>query len=124
VVQWPPRIGEPLPGAEDAWCTQTKLIDWVLGVKGHADEWRRVFQVEVEDAELVWGSIAKAVRSARITGVRGQGSATSYSVLVELRINDRAAPVLTAWHYQDAKAPPRLVTAYPKPYTRRNGNNG
>jgi hypothetical protein len=100
------------------------LIDWILGVKGHGDEWRRVFRVEAEDAELVWESIAEAVRRARITEVRGQGSAISYSVLVVLRINDRVASLLTAWHYRDAKASPRLVTAYPKPYTRRNGDYG
>lgn len=123
-MPWPPRIGEPLPRAEDAWCTQTKLIDWILGEKGHAAEWKRVFRVEVEDAELIWESIAEAVLEARITGVRGQGAAISYSVLIELRINDRVAPVLTAWNYRDAEAAPRLVTAYPKPYTRRNGDYG
>jgi hypothetical protein len=100
------------------------LIDWVLGVKGHADEWRRVFHVEAEDAGLVWKLIAAAVLRAQIANVRGQGSAITYSAPVELRINDRVAPVLTAWHYRDEKASPRLVTAYPKPYTRRNGDYG
>jgi len=32
---------------------------------------------------------------------------------VTLTINDRTAPVATAWHYADADAAPRLVTAYP-----------
>jgi hypothetical protein len=100
------------------------LIDWVLGEKGHAGEWRRVFHVEAEDAELVWKSIAKAVLVAPITDLRAKGNAVGYEVLIELTVNDRAAPVITAWHYQDANATPRLVTAYPKPYTRRNGDYG
>lgn len=124
VVSWPPTIGERLPRAESAWCTQAKLTDWVLGARGHADEWRRVFRVGGEDAEFIWDSIAEAVPRYRVTEVRGKGSAVSYGVLIELQINDRIAPVLTAWHYQDAKASPRLVTAYPRPYTRRNGNHG
>jgi len=28
-------------------------------------------------------------------------------------LNDRTASVATAWHYADADAAPRLVTAYP-----------
>jgi hypothetical protein len=29
---------------------------------------------------------------------------------------------MTAWHYAHKCAAPRLVTAYPKTYTRSNGN--
>ena len=101
-----------------------KLTDWVLGDEGHANEWMRVFRVGAEDAELVWEVIAKAVLSASVTELRGEGIAATYGVLVELSLNGRTAPVLTAWHYEKASAPPRLVTAYPKPYTRRNGDYG
>ena len=34
-------------------------------------------------------------------------------VEITLTINDRTAPVATAWHYEDEDAAPRLVTAYP-----------
>jgi hypothetical protein len=34
-------------------------------------------------------------------------------VEVTLTMNDRTAPVATAWHYADEDAAPRLVTAYP-----------
>jgi len=100
------------------------LTDWVLGEKGHADEWRHVFRVGTADADLVWSAIAKAVLGASIVGGQGEGPTTSYGVLINLTINDRSAPVLTAWHYADEDAAPRLVTAYPKPYTRRNGDYG
>jgi len=62
-------------------------------------EWKRIFRVTVEDLDLVWESI-------------------------ELRANERVAFVVTAWHYADADAAPRLVTAYPKPYNRGNGSYG
>ena len=116
-MQWPPKIGDPLPRAAEAWCTRVKLVDWVLGRGGHADEWRRVFQVETADAEFVWEAIASAVPERPIVAVRGKGRTVSYGVLVDLMINDRLAPVLTAWHYEDPSAAPRLVTAYPKFYT-------
>jgi hypothetical protein len=100
------------------------LTEWVLGEKGHAEEWRRVFRVGAGDKGLIWESISKAVPRAPITGLRGVGIAASYGVLVTLTINSRLAPVLTVWHYADAGSAPRLVTAYPKLYTRRNGDYG
>lgn len=78
----------------------------------------------MEDSDLVWHVIAEAVLEAPITELRGEGSAVTYGVLVEVTINGRFAPALTAWHYEDVGAAPRLVTAYPKLYTRRNGNYG
>lgn len=123
-MPWPPRIGDPLPRAEDAWCEWAKLTEWVLGRKGHAEEWRRVFHVGVGGEDLVWEAIARAVPGAPVSGLRGVGIAVSYGVLVTLTINGRRAPVLTVWHYADEGAPPRLVTAYPKLYTRRNGDYG
>ena len=123
-MPWPPKVGEPLPRAAEAWCTRSKLVDWVLGEEGHLGEWRRVFRVETDDAELVWESIAERVLGAPITEVRGKGVAVSYGVLIEPVINSRVALVLSAWHYEDSGAAPRLVTAYPKPYTRRNGDHG
>lgn len=120
----PPKVGELLPRGEDAWCEWAKLTEWVLGKKGHAEEWRRIFHVGVGDEDLVWKTIAKAVLGAPITGLRGVGIAASYGVLVTLTLNGRRAPVLTAWHYAGEGAAPRLVTAYPKLYTRRNGDDG
>jgi hypothetical protein len=123
-MTWPPRIGDPLPRGEDVWCESAKLTEWVLGEKGHAEEWRRVFHVGAGEEGLIWKSIARTVPGAPINGVRGVGIAASYGVLVTLAINGRLAPVLTVWHYAGKGAAPRLVTAYPKLYTRRNGDYG
>jgi hypothetical protein len=122
-VHWPPRAGDPLPRARDAWCDRVKLEDWVLAARGHGREWNRVFHVDIEDADLVWGAIAESVPAATITELRGEGDDAGYGVQLELAINGRIAPVLTAWHYAHEAASPRLVTAYPKPYNRGHGSH-
>lgn len=99
-------------------------MEWILGADGHGPEWRRVFHVEVEDADRVWDRIAQVVPMTPVTEFRGEGIFASYGVLVDVTINGRSAPALTAWHYAHQDAAPRLVTAYPKPYTRRNGDHG
>lgn len=122
-MQWQPRIGSPLPRASSLWFEKIKL-EWILGPNGHGPEWERVFHVDADDADQVWDCIAQAAPKAPITEIHGTGIAVSYGVLIDVTINRRSAPVLTAWHYANEGAAPRLVTAYPKPYTRRNGNYG
>ncbi len=68
-------------------------------------------------------AIVSALPERLIVAVRGRGANVSYGVLVNLVIDGRHAPVLTAWHYKDANSAPRLVTAYPKLYTRKGGEN-
>jgi hypothetical protein len=121
-MHWPPRVGAPLPRAGEAWCERVKLEDWVLGLEGHGREWERVFRVGVEGADRVWEAIADAVLSAPVTELREGEHGVGCGVHAELAIDARVAPVLTGWHYADEKAAPRLVTAYPKPYTRGHGN--
>ncbi|HYP55569.1 MAG TPA: hypothetical protein VEQ41_04615 [Solirubrobacterales bacterium] len=122
-MAWPPKIGEPLPRADEVWYERRKL-EWILGADGHGPEWKRVFRIGIEDANRVWDRIAQAVPMAPITEIHGKEVAVSYGVLIDIAIDGRFAPVLTAWHYADEAAAPRLVTAYPKPYTRRNGDYG
>jgi hypothetical protein len=121
---WPPRIGDPLPRATDAWCAQDKLTDWILSEGGHGPEWNRIFRVTVDDLDLVWESITEGVLTAAITAIRQPNTGIGCEVLFELKVNGRVAFVVTAWHYADANAMPRLVTAYPKPYNRGNGSYG
>jgi hypothetical protein len=112
-VSWPPKIGDPLPGADQVWYEPAKLEDWILGEEGHGKEWRRVFRVGLEERERVWHAIALAVQNARITAVRDRGSkGIVCSVKVELTVGERTAPVTISWHYASEEAAPRLVTAY------------
>jgi len=112
-MSWPPKIGDPLPRADQVWYESIKLEDWVFAERGHGAEWRRVFQVGSEDRELVWAAIVTAVRDARIATIRDRGAkGLVCGVEVELTIGDRTAPVRISWHYATQVSAPRLVTAY------------
>jgi len=112
-VIWPPRVGEPLPRAEDAWCTQSKL-KWILG-KGHGPEWERVFHVGPNETDLVWSVITEAGLNFPVSGVRRTRAGIGCGVIANLAINGRTSPALTAWHYEQEGDPPRLVTHFRGP---------
>jgi hypothetical protein len=110
-----PTVGEPLPRVADAYAAPEKL-DWMLATHGHGLEWARVFRVAPDDAEYVWHTIAQAVIGVPISSIR---DVSPYGVIcevrVELTVDTRRAPVLTAWHYALRNDAPRLVTAFPTP---------
>ena len=113
-MAWPPRVGEPLPRAAEAWCEPSKWDGWILAARGHGAEWARVLHVGPEDVEAVWAAIATAVLVAPVSRVRNPGKhGLSCRVDTRLRIGTRSAPVRTAWHYADVGSAPRLVSAYP-----------
>lgn len=100
------------------------MTDWILAGDGHGPEWERILRVTADDLDLVWESIALGALRTPVTAIRQPPTGISCEVLLELRINERVAFVVTAWHYADADATPRLITAYPKPYNRGNGSYG
>lgn len=121
---WPPRLGDALPRAEDAWCVQEKWIAWILAADGHGPEWAKVLQVETDEWELAWQALKEAVHEATIETVRSPAAGgLTCGVTTELTIGERSAPVVSAWHYSEPGAAPRLVTAYPTAYNRSYGSN-
>jgi hypothetical protein len=112
LVPWPPRVGDPLPRAADVWYQPAKFDDWVLAPRGHGLEWQRVFHVTRKDVDEVWGAIEIAIRRARIIEVRSNPDGITCGVDVLVTLNGRAAMVRASWHYADADAKPRLVSAY------------
>jgi hypothetical protein len=110
---WPPKIGEPLPRARDAWYQWSKVEDWVLGPRGHGAEWRTVFHVGLDDWLPIWEAIVEATTEGKIQVVRNPMFGITCGVDVELTINHRTAPVTLSWHYVGENSAPRLVTAYP-----------
>ncbi len=110
---WPPRIGEPLPGAADAYAAPEKLA-WILSEEGHGREWARVLHIGEDGAQRFWSAIAHAVLDAPISAIRDVSPyGANYEVPVTLALESRTATTLTVWHYGADEAP-RLVTAYPK----------
>jgi hypothetical protein len=121
---WPPQIGEALPRAADAWCVEEKWLAWILADDGHGLEWAKVLQVDAVKWELAWQALKGAVREAAIKTVRlPDAGGVTCGVRVELTISKRTAPVVSAWHYAEPGAAPRLVTAYPTAYNQAYGSN-
>jgi hypothetical protein len=119
VVAWPPRVGEPLPRGESAWFEQPKWSEWILSERGHGPEWRAILRVGSQDTEAPWEAIAAAVDEAPVHGVRvAPRGGMLCEVRVELTLRDRTAVAITVWHLAREGEAPRLVTAYPRPYTR------
>ena len=88
-----PAIGQPMPRAAKAYATADKWQGWILAAGA---------------------AIAAAVLGAPVSVVRDRAPhGVVCGVDITLTIHDRAASVATAWHYPDADAAPRLVTAYP-----------
>ncbi|MGH2988538.1 MAG: DUF6883 domain-containing protein [Solirubrobacterales bacterium] len=111
-----PTMGQPMPRAADAHATADKWRGWILAPHGHGADWARVFHAGPEDGERIWAAIREAVLDAPVSVVRDRGlHGVVCGVEVTLTIDDRTAPVATAWHYADEDAEPRLVTAYPSP---------
>ena len=124
LVSWPPKVGDPLPRAGEAWCVEEKWADWILAERGHGPEWSRVFHVDLSQWKRIWEAIAVAVIGASVETVHDTTpNGITCGVTVELTIGDRGAAVRSAWHYADLVAAPRLVTAYPRPYNRGHGND-
>jgi hypothetical protein len=111
-----PAVGETLPRSAEAYAAPEKWDQWILAGRGHGWEWARVFRVGPADVEEIWRAIAEAVLDAPISSVR-EVSPHGFTCKVQIvvTINARTAAVRTAWHYADAEAAPRLVTAFPVP---------
>jgi hypothetical protein len=114
-MSWPPKVGEPLPRADDAWSEAHKWSGWILAKRGHGPELRRVLQVRLEDVAVLWEGIVERIRVDPVTGVRDLGPhGLNCHVDVVLTIADRTANIRTVWNYVGPGTAPRLVSAYPR----------
>ena len=101
-----PRIGEVLPGAEEAVIPRAKLVDYALDPdnphgRHKATVFRRALAIEQRNWEYLRDSILDALLSCPVTEIRqaeGPEGKTTFSVVVPIRgLNGRTLPVLTAW---------------------------
>jgi hypothetical protein len=121
-MAWPPKIGELLPRAAEAWGMRDKLLGYSLnpehasgGPKARGFE--RILGITPKEVERLEAAIRQAILEQPITGVRVK---PPYGVHCEVRIElhglgakaNRVALVLTAWELTDPDAAPRLMNAY------------
>lgn len=101
-----PRIGEPLPRAQEAVIPKAKLADYALdpdNPKGRhkATVFRRALAIEQRHWEYLRDAILDALPSLPVTEIReakGPEGRTTFRVVVPIRgLNGRTLPVLTAW---------------------------
>lgn len=109
---WPPRAGEPLPRAAEAYTAPEKLA-WVLSEDGHGREWARVLHIGPDDTQRFWNAIAQAVLDGAPIFRVTQRYGVTCGINIELQIGVRKAKTTTSWHYKHPHDTPRLVTAYP-----------
>ena len=121
-MAWPPKIGEPLPRAEDAYNVHEKLREYSLNLAhgvggGKAAGFLQILGISAADAEYLAAALLEGVRELPVTAVRGNAPfGLNCNVIVPVRgLGDRAdrvANVLTSWELRHEDDRPRLITAY------------
>jgi hypothetical protein len=124
-ARWQPRPGEPLPRAEAAYGVRDKLAGYSLdpthevgGAKAAGFE--RILGITIDDIDYFEAVVLDGVQVTPVGSVC-DNPPHGISCTVDLQVRglrdkrDRVARVRTVWLLADADAPPRLVTAYPKP---------
>lgn len=122
---WPPEIGDALPRAAEALGVREKLTDYSLDVT-HEDGgpkargFERVLGITIADIDYLEVAIQEGVLRASIGSVR-DNSPYGVNCVVDFPVggrgekSGRTVDVRTVWELTGAGAPPRLVTAYPRP---------
>jgi hypothetical protein len=121
----PPLVGELLPRAAEAFGVRYKLETYSLDVTHEeggpkARGFERILGITIEDIDYLEGAI---LAGAQTTPIRSISDNAPYGVncVVNMPIRgvgartDRVINVRTVWEYNQPGAPPRLVTAIPKP---------
>jgi hypothetical protein len=101
-----PRIGEPLPRADEAVIPRAKLFEYALNPdnpKGRhkAMVFKRALAIQQRDWKYLHDAILAVLPDHRVSSVRRPtrvDGMTTFGVIVPIRgLNGRTLPVLTAW---------------------------
>jgi hypothetical protein len=110
---WPPKAGELLPRAAEAYTVPEKLA-WIFSDEGHGQEWAHVLHIGESDAQRFWDAIARVILDAPIHRVNDrEPHGIVCGVETSIAVGKRTAKAQTVWHYKYARDAPRLVTVYP-----------
>lgn len=121
VMNWPPKVGDPLPRAGEAVGVRRKLSTYCLdpdhehgGPKARGFE--AILGITIRDLGYLEGAIETGVLIAAISAVRDR---SPYGFVCEVRVpvrglgakSARTVTVTTAWMLDGPAAAPRLVNA-------------
>jgi hypothetical protein len=124
-MTWLPKVGEPLPRAAEAIGIRAKLANYSLNLS-HEDGgpkargFKLILGITLDDLEYLAKSIEFKVLTAPVESVRpNTPHGVNRIVVVPVQGLDeksaRIVDVRTAWELADRSAPPRLVSAFPRP---------
>ena len=121
-MTWPPRVGDPLPRAEDAYNIREKLASYVLNLDHSVGGPKArllglLLDIQPSDVDYLHTAIAVGAMLHPIVAVRlNPPWGVNVNVLVPVRglraRSDRTANIRTAWALRHAEDCPRLVTAF------------
>lgn len=124
-MAWPPKIGALLPKAESAVGVQRKLVEYCLNFDhengdSKANAFELVLGITLEDVEYLATMIEAGVLMHTVESVRpnppyGTNCVVTMSVKAVHEKTGRAIDVRTVWEIAERGAPPRLITAFPRP---------
>jgi hypothetical protein len=124
-MTWPPRVGELLPRAREAFDVQKKLAGYSLNMSHEhggpkALGFKLILGITLDDLDYLARSIEAGIVFAPIESVRfNPPHGVNCSVVVPVRglheKSMRIVDVRTVWELVRQDAPPRLVSAFPRP---------
>jgi hypothetical protein len=124
-IPWPPREGELLPRAAEAFGVRIKLATYSLDVTNKdgapkARGFELILGITIDAIDYLEAQILARILDTPVTKIRdNQPHGINYVVDIQVRgigaKADRVITVKTVWIVSDPGDPPRLVTALPKP---------
>ena len=124
-VRWPPKVGDPLPRAADAVGVREKLAGYSLDPTNEvggpkARGFQRILGIMIDDVAYLEHEIRAGILTAPIGAMRDNPPyGVNCVVAVPVRglgeKSGRVIEVRTVWEITGREAPPRLVSAFPKP---------
>ena len=122
---WPPKIGETLPRAGEAWGVSEKLAGYSLN-SAHEDGgpkargFERILGITIADIDYVEAAIQDGIADIPISSVRhnppyGYNCVVGFPLRGRGEKSERVVELRTVWRIADADSPPHMTTAYLKP---------
>lgn len=121
-MSWPPKIGELLPRAEDAYGVHDKLARYSLRAEHNeggpkAAAFARVLGITAADLDYLAEALLAGVQKRPVVEIRDRGRFGMHCrVIIPVHGRrdraDRVAKVRTVWEIREDGDAPRLVTAY------------